>query len=318
LIQRGVPPDSLDIVMASFSTQTLKQYSSTITSWVSYCTNNNLNLLKVDSSHVISFLTQKFNEGASYSSLNTHRSALSIILGTEVTLNDCIKRFMKGVYRLNPPRPKYNLTWDTNIVINYLSNKYPYPYDDISIPNLTYKTCTLLCIASAQRMQTIRLIKLQNMTLQDDAIIIRNTDLIKTSRPGACQPLIRLPFIRENPNICPALALQTYIEKTQHLRQNSLGGHLFLGICKPHKEVGTQTLARWVKKVLQDSGINISIFGAHSTRSASTSAAHRSGVSLEVVRKAAGWSNTSNVFLKYYYREVIQANQDDFVNAILN
>lgn len=316
MIKRGVPIESIDIVMASFAPKTLKQYSSTLKSWTSYCINNNLNILEADSNDVISFLTQKFKDGASYSCLNIHRSALSIILGTSVTLNNCVNRFMKGAYRLNPPQPKYKSTWDTNIVLNYLSNMYP--YEDISLPNLTYKTCTLLCIASAQRMQTISLIKLQNITFQDDAILIKITDLIKTSRPGACQPLIRLPFIREKPSICPALALKTYIERTQQLRPERRVEHLFLGICKPHNKVGSQTLARWVKKVLQNSGIDISIFGAHSTRSASTSAAHRSGVNLEVVRKAGGWSDTSNVFIKYYCREVIQANQDDFFNAIFN
>lgn len=316
MIKRGIPLDSIDIVMASFAPKTLKQYSSTLKSWVSYCTNNNLDILESDSNNVISFLTQKFKQGASYSCLNIHRSALSIILGTSVTLNDCVNRFMKGVYRLNPPQPKYNSIWDTNIVLNYLSHLYP--YEDISLPDLTYKTCTFLCIASAQRMQTISLIKLHNITFQDDAIVIKITDLIKTSRPGACQPLIRLPFIRENPSICPALALKTYIERTQQLRLNRDNEHLFLGIRKPHNIVGSQTLARWVKKVLQDSGIDISIFGAHSTRSASTSAAHRTGVNLEVVRKAAGWSDTSNVFIKYYCREVVQTNQDDFVNAIFN
>lgn len=68
---------------------------------------------------------------------------------------------------------------------------------------------------------------------------------------------------------------------------------------------------------MQASGIDISVFGAHSTRSASTSAAYRFGVNLEVVRKAAGWSNTSNVFLKYYRRDITSSNNNnDFVNAI--
>lgn len=314
MIRRGVPLTSLEIMMASLAPKTLRQYSSSIQSWWSYCMINNLNIFEANSYSVMSFLTQKFNEGASYSSLNTHRSALSIILGTNVTLNDIINRFMKGAYRLSPPTPKYDSTWDTNVVLSYLSNMYP--YETISLSNMAYKTCTLLCIASAQRLQTISLIKLPNIVFKEDAIVIKITDLIKTSRPGTCQPLISLPFIRENPSICPALALKTYIERTRDLRKNN--EHLFVGIRKPHNKVGTQTLSHWVKKVLQDSGIDISIFGAHSTRSASTSAAHRSGVNLEVVRKAAGWSDSSNVFLKYYCREVEHTNPNDFVNAVFN
>lgn len=315
MILRGIPLESLDIMMASLAKNTLNQYSSVIKSWWFFCKNNNLNIYDVNIDKVISFLTLKIKKGASYSTLNTHRSALSMILGSNITSNDCVNRLLKGAYRLNPPKPKYNSTWDTKQVLNYISNFYP--YDTISLVDLSYKTCTLLVIATAQRMQTISLIKLKNITIQNDAITIKITDLIKTSRPGACQPLMRLPYIHENPSICPALAIQTYIDRTKALRHGDNDGHLFIGIRKPHKIVGSQTLAHWVKKILQNSGIDISIFSAHSTRGASTSAAHRAGVNLETVRKAAGWSDRSNVFLKYYCRDIVESNNNDFVNAVL-
>ncbi|KAL0880771.1 hypothetical protein ABMA27_001972 [Loxostege sticticalis] len=315
MIKRGVPQASLGIMLASFATSTLNQYSSSLKSWWKYCKDNNFDIFEADSSKVLSFLTLKFEEGASYSSLNTHRSALSIILDTNATVNDCVNRFLKGVYRLAPPTPKYSTTWDTNIVLNYLSTMYP--YDNIELVDLSYKTCTLIAIASAQRMQTISLIKLRDISKHEQEIVIKISDLIKTSKPGACQPLIKMPFIHENPSICPALAIETYIEKTRDLRSNLPDDHLFVGVRRPHKKVCSQTLAHWVKKVMQASGIDISVFGAHSTRSASTSAAYRSGVNLEVVRKAAGWSNTSNVFLKYYRRDITSSNNNnDFVNAI--
>lgn len=314
MIKRGIPLASMNIMMASFAKNTLNQYNSALKSWWIYCKDRHLDVYEADTFKIMSFLTLKFEQGASYSTLNTLRSVLSIILGTNITVNDCINRFLKGVYRLNPPNPKYNSTWDTNVVLNYLSKLYP--YDNISLADLAHKTCTLLAIASAQRMQTISLIQLNNISIQNNVIVIKITDLIKTSRPGAFQPLIRLPYIRENPNICPALAIETYLEKTRNMRHNLHEDNLFIGLRKPHKKVGTQTLAHWVKKTLQESGIDISIFGAHSTRSASTSAAHRSGVNLEVVRKAAGWSNSSNVFLKYYQRDVVNTNDYDFVNSI--
>lgn len=102
MIKRGIPRASLDIVMASFATKTLNQYSSSIKSWWLYC-KNNIDIYEADSLIIITFLTKKFMEGASYNSLNTHRSALSIILSTSITSNDCINRFLKGVYRLNNP-----------------------------------------------------------------------------------------------------------------------------------------------------------------------------------------------------------------------
>lgn len=315
MIKRGLPRGSLDIVMASLAKNTLNQYNSSIKSWWLFCKTKNLDVNEANVADVLTFLTEKFEEGASYSSLNTHRSALSLIVGTNVTSNDCVNRFLKGAYRLKPPNPKYSHTWDTNVVLNHLSNIYP--YDNVSLVDLSYKTCALVAIASAQRMQTISLIKLENIVMNNDTILIKISDLIKTSRPGACQPLIRLPYIRENPSICPALAIQTYISRTKELRRHQTG-HLFIGTRRPYKKVGSQTLAHWVKKVLRDSGIDISVFGAHSTRAASTSAAHRAGVNLETVRKAAGWSDRSNVFLKYYCRDILESNNNDFTDAIFH
>lgn len=262
---------------------------------------------------LISFFTQKFESGASYSSLNSSRSALSIILDSKITSNDNVNRFLKGVYRLKPPNPKYNETWDTNKLLSYVENVYP--YDDLDLADLSRKTLALLAIASAQRMQTLSLIKLSNINVQSDKIIIKITDLVKTSRPGAFQPLIRLPFIKEKPCICPATALLAYMEKTSSLRHEHTD-YLFIGIRKPHMKVGSQTLGHWVKKILHDSGIDISVFGAHSTRHASTSTAHRLGVNLDMIRKAAGWSNTSNVFFKYYCKNVV--SDSEFAEAIFN
>lgn len=95
-------------------------------------------------------------------------------------------------------------------------------------------------------MQTLSLIKIENIVIESDCIIIKIVDLIKTSWPGAYQPLIRLPFILENPKICPDLSLQTYINKTLNIR-NSTSGNLFISFRKPHNKVGPQTLAHWVK-----------------------------------------------------------------------
>lgn len=301
--------------MASFAKQTLTQYNSCFKAWWQFCEEKSYDYRQGTISELIGFLTERYEGNASYSTLNTTRSALSLILGTKVTTHDCVNRFLKGIYRLKPPRPKYNMTWDPNLVLEYLSNYFP--YNNISLHDLTLKTITLLALASAQRMQTLSFIKLENITCNNDSIVIKINDIIKNSRPGSYQPIIILPYIQENPKICPALALKTYLDKTQTYRVNKSNNMLFISYKKPHKEVKSQTLGHWVKETLRKSGIDISIFGAHSTRHASTSAAHRSGVSLEVIKKTAGWSDSSNVFLKYYNKEV-KTSKNDFFNAIFD
>ena len=64
------------------------------------------------------------NQGLSYSSINTARSELSSILKLENCDNfgthPLVTRFMKGIYELIKPKPKYNQIWDVSQVLDYL------------------------------------------------------------------------------------------------------------------------------------------------------------------------------------------------------
>lgn len=85
---------------------------------------------------------------------------------------------------------------------------------------------------------------------------------------------------------------------------------------KPFGSVSAQTLSRWIKFVLGKSGLDTSIFTAHSTRHASTSAASRKGINVDLIRKTAGWSEASNVFASFYNRPLM--SYQSFAEAILN
>jgi len=75
---------------------------------------------------------------------------------------------------------------------------------------------------------------------------------------------------------------------------------LFIAMVKLHKPVASCTIVRWLKEVLKLSDINVGIFTAHSTRSASVSAAADFGVTVNNILKAADWSSES-VFQQFYY-----------------
>ena len=60
-------------------------------------------------------------------------------------------------------------------------------------------------------------------------------------------------------------------------------------------------LSRWIKTVLQSSGIDTSVFKAHSVKDASTSALYPRGVSISKIMNLANWSN-EHVFHRFYNR----------------
>ena len=78
---------------------------------------------------------------------------------------------------------------------------------------------------------------------------------------------------------------------------------LFISYTKPHKAVSPDTVSRWIKTTLVDAGIDTSKYSAHSTRSASTSAAKGNNISIPTIMKIAGWSQEST-FTKFYDKPV--------------
>ncbi|KYM99018.1 hypothetical protein ALC62_10253 [Cyphomyrmex costatus] len=57
------------------------------------------------------------------------------------------------------------------------------------------------------------------------------------------------------------------------------------------------------------------LFSAHSTRHASTSLAARKGLSLDLIKRAAGWSGDSQIFARFYNRTIV--NPEAFCNSVL-
>ena len=88
-----------------------------------------------------------------------------------------------------------------------------------------------------------------------------------------------------------------------------------LSFIKPHKEVATSSVSRWIVQVLNLAGINTNMFKGHSTRSASSSKASTQGVPLVEILKRGFWSN-STIFEKTYNKGTSEENAK-FENAIL-
>ena len=78
---------------------------------------------------------------------------------------------------------------------------------------------------------------------------------------------------------------------------------LLISYIKPHGPVTSSTVARCLKEVIENAGIDTSIFKAHSVRAASTSAAADLGNSTNEILEAADWSKNSN-FQRFYYKPI--------------
>lgn len=108
--------------MASLSESSFKQYNCALKKWWIFCKDKGLSFYNAEVADIIKFLTVEFDNGASYGSLNGMRSAISLILGSEVGQNEIIKRFFRGLSKLRPLKPMYDSTWDPSLVLDYFRN----------------------------------------------------------------------------------------------------------------------------------------------------------------------------------------------------
>ncbi|EFA12667.2 hypothetical protein TcasGA2_TC010690 [Tribolium castaneum] len=298
-----------NIMISSIAPSTLKQYSSSLKRWWSFCHQNRIDIYTFNVTKILDFLTELFSSGSNYGTINSARSALALLISPEVGTDFRIKRFFKGVENLRPGRPRYEITWDPHIVLKYLSSR-----DNKSIPLdiLGKKLAMLLALTTAHRVQTLSLIDIRNIDVTSDKTLIKIPDRIKTSKRTRPQPVLLLPYFKERPQVCVATTLQVYMEKTKTLRGSCT--RLFISPRGPNGAASTQTLSRWIKQVLKESGIDTTMFSAHSTRHASTSKADHTGISLDVIRKTAGWSSNSKTFAVFYKRPL--QNNQSFAKAI--
>ena len=252
-------------------------------------------------------MTTLYDEGLGYSAINTARSALSqfIVWKGSCTIGayPWVVKFMKGVYNLRPPVPRYDDTWDVSVLLEFLRSLSP--VQELSLKWLTLKTVAIMAILIAARAQTLALLDISNMTRKSDQFSFQlgKSDL-KQSRQGYTPPLLVFKAYPFDKKLCVFSTLEEYIQRTSTLREGET--QLFISYMKPFKKVKSATISQWVKTSMAKAGIDITRYKPHSVRAASTSKALKSGACLKQILTTAGWSN-AETFAKYYNKEIIRS-----------
>ena len=166
-----------------------------------------------------------------------------------------------------------------------------------------------MCLTKGQRNQTIKCLNLDYIKISSDKVFLFVPETLKTTRPGHHLPPIELKTFKDS-ELCVVAHLKQYIKKTSPFK-NTGTNQLLLSFVQPNKSISTTTASGWCVIVMKDSGINVNIFGSHSTRSASTSKCKISGLSFKEIAKSTGWSN-GKIFAKFFDRSI----QEDFSKSL--
>jgi hypothetical protein len=334
VVKDGVSECARNLVESSWAESTKNSYNSYIKRWTEYCAWKGISASQASVTEGVNYLSHLFEQGEKYGYIAGTRSALSAILPTEDGKSfgnqELVQRTLKGIYKVRPSFPRYLVIYDANIVLDYMrslpSNK------DLSLEVHTKKLVTLLCLLSGSRAQVVPALDLNNVFIDPSFRYVFNIrQLIKTSKPGRhIAPLEFRSFPHEK-KLCIIDCLDAYITRTASIRSDPVPKRtclvpkraclvpkraskptkpstppkpLIVRYTTPFSPVGKATIARYVKDFLGDAGIDVTVFTAHSTRSASTSLGSNMGMSFKDIANAAGWWQEST-FQKYYNKPIV-------------
>jgi len=304
------------LLLASWRKKSARSYDSAFLKWASWCQERNTDPISGPVSAVINFLADLFSQGYQYNSLNSYRSAISSthdhVDGSPIGQHPLVTRMMAGAFNSRPPKARYSATWDVEIVLKYIISLGP--NNNLSLKNLTLKTVMLLALTRPTRSVDLKLLDVDLCRWTPEGVSFIPSGLTKQAKAGRRVSDYFFPKFSENTLICPVDSVKEYIKITEEFRKTDVRTtQLFLSFIRPHSAVSSSSIARWLKTLLAESGIDVSLFKAHSTRSASASAAAAAGVTTKEILDAADWK-TESVFQKFYYKPV---HDSTFGQAVL-
>ena len=142
---------------------------------------------------------------------------------------------------------------------------------------------------------------LSRMRTLANGVVLVPIVLAKQSCQGKPIKEFFFPSLPDNVSLCPVASLHAYLEETEGLRGEET--RLFVSFIRLHKAITSSSIAKWLKLILEEAGIDTSIFGAHSTCGAS---ACQGQSNYWRYPKAANW-NSELMFQRFYHKSIDKA-----------
>ena len=139
----GLSKEVVDILLALWGTATQKRYSGPWRAWVRWCSQRGSCPISASVAEVLAFLASLVIQGnLEYKTIALYRSAISQahdpVGSAQLGSLPVVARFMKGVFKLKPPKPRYCSTWNVKTALSFLESLEP--LEEFTLKQLCYKT----------------------------------------------------------------------------------------------------------------------------------------------------------------------------------
>ena len=161
-----------------------------------------------------------------------------------------------------------------------------------------------MLLTSSSRASAMHCLHVRFMVKSDDAYIFTFHKLHKSCRKGKAPSILSFYKYPKDQELCVVSALNEYLKCTETWRTNGDKFQLLFSYIKPHVEVHSSTVSKWIKEMLKETGVDVDIFKGHSKLSASTSKLCLSGISVDDILSRRSCSNEST-WQKLYHKQVL-------------
>lgn len=295
----GVSTESFQLISSGWRQSSNDRYDRAWRSFSDFLRSNNVSIDSVSVNDVVDYLSLLFRRGLKYSTINLHRSAISMTLplvdGVHFGQHPLIVRLMKGVHNQRPPSRRLFPSWDASLVVQ-LFRSWPSP------PPLHLqirKTAFLLAMASTRRPSELASLKVSKSFLSINSTSARfvPSQLSKTDKANRMGKPISIYRLVEDQFLCPV----SNVELLMGMRSTTISHDLlFFEDRAPFGPLSTAAFSRRISWVLRQAGINAP---PGSTRAMSTSAAFLKGFDLDAILRAGNWAG-AEVFFRFYCRDL--------------
>jgi hypothetical protein len=326
LAKQGLPAKVIDRLGSAWKASTIASYESPWSAWQNHCRKEGVSVNDPSVSNFLSFLENTFEKGVAHSTYNTAASSVATAIhlssGVNLSTNPVVMLFRKALRNEKPPVPKYEDTWDIGILFKYLSSLGI--NSKLSLSVLTLKVIILLKIDLMGRGSDLsKAFRSQVVFSGAKSFRIRmysTKEQGKSSKfsHGKWTKWVEVGDYPKDRKICSVSTLKAYIKRTTSSEyandicvegKQTRGLFASIVVAKSGQSKGkfwslsSQRISKYVLEGMSKAGIDVSKYGAHSTRHASVSMARDAGANLEKVLCQARMSSKRN-FEKFYYRSV--------------
>ena len=304
---KGYSQAAARLLAMKIRSSTSSTYDSRWRKWQQHCREHRLDAAHPTEAQVVIFLAEEYEKGADYGALNGIRSAMASAV-PELRDMDDVKTALTAACKQRPPNTRYDDDmWEPEKIIELWRQRQT--NEDLTEDKLREKAVSLYLMASHSRPSDTAKIATSTVRCSNERMQYKQHPG-KVVRAGQGRLIRRDPIdaFQVEPHVCPVRAIQAYVALTQERRSELTPDELWLSTRRSSHEgdmyyatVGSQRISKIMLKVMQEAGIDTSIYKGGSSRAASSTAALEAGAAVDAVMKRGNWSSMA-VFNRFYNR----------------